>query len=561
MRHIVVVNDLPLHYLDKPENKVFSKHEDAWVSSKTMRKYLKCMAVIVKEKIQGRLPDKFAVYFDGWTNRKNHYLGVVASFIDRGVPEQRLLSLSPILDIPPGASDNTPDDEFISVFSPENTNGNVASSFTAEIIKSNLTHVLRTYYNKRWKNVTNLGGDNASVCHRVAELARKSYDPCCNHLLSLELHRVVKFEQPLEDALSAVHDVMKEASRLKVAPEVKKLTNLTALLPGQTRWSANITMLRRFFQLHEAKAIEKIPELRRVASYDRMKDKLELTREVFGIQQMFCLDLQRDACGDASKANMSACWDILCNARTALEEDCRKARPGVAGMLPYECRYIKLNSEICNKPVGNVHFLSGVYKIQKGKELDLSDEEKDAVAIFLIAQVAEAGEDSDDDEYTNGQADAPVVSPERKRQKAILERKARIESANGTAVMTAPSDYIDTRFVVGTNNTCERTFSRARRILTDFRASMGQWMLELLLFLKLNEDLWDASDIPAMLSMHRRKIVETPGCGRDDDDDVDSDDEERDNDGESESISSGSIGGERNVGESTNNTNDIEEID
>jgi hypothetical protein len=148
MRHVVVVNNLPLHYLDKPENKAFSKHEDAWVSSKTMRKYLQFMAQIVKAKIAARLPDKFAVYFDGWTNRKYHYLGVVASFIDRGVPEQRLLSLSPILDVAPGATDDTPDDKFITLFSPESCTGNLASSFTAEIIKSNLTHVLRTYYNK-----------------------------------------------------------------------------------------------------------------------------------------------------------------------------------------------------------------------------------------------------------------------------------------------------------------------------------------------------------------------------------------------------------------------------
>jgi hypothetical protein len=301
MRHVVVVNNLPLHYLDKPENKVFSKHEDAWVSSKTMRKYLQFMAQIVKAKIAARLPDQFAVYFDGWTNRKYHYLGVVASFIDRGVPEQRLLSLSPILNVAPGATDDTPDDEFITLFSPESCTGNLASSFTAEIIKSNLTHVLRTYYNKRWKNVANLSGDNASVCHRVAELARKPYDPCCNHLLSLELNRVVKSEQPIADTLSAVHEVVKEGLKQKVAAAIKKLTNLTSLLPGATRWSANVTMLHRFVQLREAKAFEKIPELMRLASNVDTKDKLELAREIFGIQHLYCLELQEDTCDNPQR--------------------------------------------------------------------------------------------------------------------------------------------------------------------------------------------------------------------------------------------------------------------
>jgi hypothetical protein len=94
----------------------------------------------------------------------------------------------------------------------------------------------------------------------------------------------------------------------------------------------------------------------------------------------------------STKANMSRCWAILSNARTTLKEDCRKVRQGDSndGELPYNCRYITLDSDICNKPAGNVHFLKGVYKIQKGKELDLTDEEKDAVEIFRIVQPAEA---------------------------------------------------------------------------------------------------------------------------------------------------------------------------
>jgi hypothetical protein len=237
------VNDLPFHYLDKPENKSFSRYPDSWVMSQTMRKYIKNLVLVVQHKIRAKLPDKFAIYFDGWTNRKLHFMGVVVSFINGDVSQQRLLSISPILDIDAGASDDTPDDEFQSLFSTENAQGNLATTFTAEKIKANLTQVIRLYYGKKWKNVTNLGGDNASVCHRVAELCNKWYDPCCNHLHSLEIHRLVKFQPAIEDAVSAVHDVMKEGSKLKVAAEIKKFTSLNAVLPGQTRWSANVMML------------------------------------------------------------------------------------------------------------------------------------------------------------------------------------------------------------------------------------------------------------------------------------------------------------------------------
>jgi hypothetical protein len=67
--------------------------------------------------------------------------------------------------------------------------------------------------------------------------------------------------------------------------------------------------------------------------------------------------------------------------------------------------------------------------------------------------------------------------------------------------------------------------------MTDFRAGMSSWSLERILFLKLNADLWDKSEIPEMLSM-RSTNAEGPGWGPDNDDkDAANGDNERDDDG------------------------------
>jgi hypothetical protein len=60
---------------------------------------------------------------------------------------------------------------------------------------------------------------------------------------------------------------------------------------------------------------------------------------------------------------------------------------------------------------------------------------------------------------------------------------------NGEATLEAQSKYIDCRFILETNNTVERIFSRAKRVLTDARARMTPYMFEVIMFLKMNEDL------------------------------------------------------------------------
>jgi hypothetical protein len=73
--------------------------------------------------------------------------------------------------------------------------------------------------------------------------------------------------------------------------------------------------------------------------------------------------------------------------------------------------------------------------------------------------------------------------------------------------------YVDVRFVVGTNNACERLFSRGKRILTDARGAMKPFTFEALLYLKVHEDLWGQVEVTRAMRMNLDDCYKTPAPG------------------------------------------------
>jgi hypothetical protein len=252
MKFLLVDNDIALEFLDRKGNKEHFVHAKHWVTSKTMRKYIQNLVVLVERKLAADLLSKFGVYFDGWTNKKMHYLGVVATYIKDGRLFQRLLSMAPMFDV----DDDEINDDNNDIDDDSDDNGSLcldtygtpieidpregddsdeikyglSSSFNAVTIYGNIDHVLREYYQKSFDNVTHLGGDNASVCIRVCEIAGKPYDPCGSHLQNLEANRFVKKQDFISDAKDVVHPLMKEGMKSKVHAELSRISDVGTLL-------------------------------------------------------------------------------------------------------------------------------------------------------------------------------------------------------------------------------------------------------------------------------------------------------------------------------------------
>ncbi|EGZ18606.1 hypothetical protein PHYSODRAFT_455242, partial [Phytophthora sojae] len=57
------------------------------------------------------------------------------------------------------------------------------------------------------------------------------------------------------------------------------------------------------------------------------------------------------------------------------------------------------------------------------------------------------------------------------------------------------SQYVAVTYVPPTSNECERFFSAAKLVLTDVRKSLSPTMLEMLMCLQYNRDLWDVNTV------------------------------------------------------------------
>ena len=119
--------------------------------------------------------------------------------------------------------------------------------------------------------------------------------------------------------------------------------------------------------------------------------------------------------------------------------------------------------------VHSKHFESGVIKLQKGEEKQLSRLEKDALSVFKV-DVTSTTSASDDIHPLNSYVD-----------KVIHNQPKQLKTSN----------YRSVNHVCSTSCICERVFSRGKLVLTDLRGSMDPSTFEDVLVLFYNNDLWD----------------------------------------------------------------------
>ena len=134
--------------------------------------------------------------------------------------------------------------------------------------------------------------------------------------------------------------------------------------------------------------------------------------------------------------------------------------------------HLSATSRLTQKPL----FEAAVIKIQRGEELALSNSEKRAVKRFLLTPEDDSDEDDQEEEQQLTEVQR-IMEASRKRK------------AENTGV--CKSKYKSLKHCLTTSNIVERLFSRAKLILSERRKSMSPYHLELLLFLRSNQELWN----------------------------------------------------------------------
>ena len=132
----------------------------------------------------------------------------------------------------------------------------------------------------------------------------------------------------------------------------------------------------------------------------------------------------------------------------------------------------------------NVHFITGVMRIQSGIEYEkkMTAREKQACRCLLRDGIVDDSDESEeDDDGDSGMNFVHAFKKDNKRKRDESE---------------AVSKYIDCRFILGSAAIVESLWSEQDNLLANKRRKgMTPRMVEAILFLKKNADLWGIKDI------------------------------------------------------------------
>jgi hypothetical protein len=231
---IVVLNQ-PLSIVDDPLTRDGMRFKP--ITSKLLRRNILALCKEMQTSIKHRLPDKFSIIFDGWTEGTIHYIGVSAAYVNivEGVEvvTQTVLSMRPLLK----------DD---------------IKGMTAQDHLHHLSIILGTY-GKSDTDIVYLIGNNCSVNQGMSKILKAPLIGCGSHKFNLAVRQWISNQPQLKEIIQRIAIVMKKASTLKVSAHLRKLTTLKTIRENDTRWSSTFMMVKRFFRIQQE--LSAVPDL------------------------------------------------------------------------------------------------------------------------------------------------------------------------------------------------------------------------------------------------------------------------------------------------------------
>jgi hypothetical protein len=278
---------------------------------------------------------------------------------------------------------------------------------------------------------------------------------CASHRLNLGVKIVL---QSYSWIIDRIHAVMVALRHLKARAALRKHKTLSPVLGNATRWSSTKTMIDRYFLLLEPIALIVPADLQLSPSENRLAKQL----------QVILVDL------DVLTFTFQDEGLQMCDVRDYLDAAMK--------LFPELEEHCTADSRI----VVDVHFESAVVKIQRAQQsqdnLSLSSPEEQTVAHLLKKQ------NISDERSEKERAESQDQMPELQTLLHSVEKRKK-----GPASTTAGSQYLDLRFIRPTTNICERQFSVSGFTYNKNRQGLLPTNLEMQLFLKANEHLWDAA--------------------------------------------------------------------
>ncbi|CEG36243.1 Tam3-transposase (Ac family) [Plasmopara halstedii] len=302
-------------------------------------------------------------------------------------------------------------------------------------------------FGKDFSNIACIIGDNCALNKSLAKKCKSYLVGCASHRLNLG---VQKFLSYYSDLIDSVRAIMVSLRKIKNRAALKELTPLSPVLDNATRWSSKYQMLSRYSEILQF--VESIvPRKLQLSPGDN--DKIEKLLKKLSQLEILTKFLQSE---ERNLYEVREAFDQTIKLFECLSDHC-SAKASI----------------VCD-PI----FESAICKIQEhqvfNESLQLTPAESRCVQ-HLKAPVDVIAVDASNEGCSESECD---------EMESILQnvKRAKIERA---------SRYIDCRFIRPTSNMCERLFSLSKLALSDQRKSLLPENVEMQLFLKLNNHLWD----------------------------------------------------------------------
>jgi hypothetical protein len=300
-------------------------------------------------------------------------------------------------------------------------------------------------YNKDISMVAFLVADNCSTNRRIATLLEVPLVGCASHRYNLAVNR---FLAPYDAELTAFNDLMVQLRHCNNAAELAKHTELKPIKRNTTRWSSTFEMMSLYKRIRDA--------IRQVDAVEEFVPSGAIHKKVLGLlEHLKKLDSVSKVLQD-NEINMA-------NVRVLFDQ--------VVDDYPVMSSHLRASAKIVQSP----DFEGALVKIVNGGKLTTS--EARAMSRFEV----------DPDTCGSKQKERSSNS----YATEILRGGKKKRAAEATSVT-----YSDlAKMVPPTSNTMERLFSQCKLILTPQRACMLPANFEMLAFLRVNRDLWNASTL------------------------------------------------------------------
>lgn len=298
-------------------------------------------------------------------------------------------------------------------------------------------------YGKDLANVKFLIGDNCSTNQSMATKLGVPLVGCASHRFNLA---VIRFISEPDDIVSRVQVLMTQLRQPNNAAVLSHHTAYRVVRANATRWSSVFEMLDRYLVIREA--IQKVPAVEELMPRGAMQRRIVALHTKLVELDSVCKKLQ------AEKRTLA---DVR-----LLFDACLEKYPSMEG-------HLKASANIVHSPV----FEAAVVKATN--EVPLSSAEAKSLEPFVQPVEASAASEQEESDFAT-------------RILRLAKKPRRSERA--------AAHYMPlVAMIPPTSNRCERLFSQCNFVLTPHRSALLPANFEMIMFLKANREMWNASTL------------------------------------------------------------------